>query len=72
MGIISGSVSFLGRFGDHSGLGIISGAVQIAYCRFQFNSTSTNIYGRDGISVKKLEKWKTLVSAVLQSKKFLE
>ena len=30
LGIISGSVSFQGRFGDHFGVGIILGAVQIS------------------------------------------
>ena len=29
---------------------------KIAYCRFQFDSISTNIYGRDGARVEKLRR----------------
>ena len=73
MGIISGSVSFLGRFGDHSGLGIISGL-------HRSHTADSNLIvlapifmeGMGSVLRNFEEKWITLVSAVLQSKKFLE
>ena len=51
----------------------IQNDTKIAYCRFQFDGISTNIYGRDEVGVEKLwRKVDNLVLAVLQSRKLLE
>ena len=79
MGIISGSVSFLGRFGDlfrvgdHFGVGIISGL-------YRSHTADSNLIVLAPIFMEGMgsvlrnfgEKSITLVSAVLQSRKLLE